>query len=63
MQTLGSGKAMVYRDGQTVAATWTKDSNTSPLEWLDSSGNQIPLDRGNTWIEVVPTGNQVTTSP
>jgi Protein of unknown function (DUF3048) N-terminal domain/Protein of unknown function (DUF3048) C-terminal domain len=63
MQTLGSGKATVYRDGQSIAGTWSKASNDSPLEWLDSNGNQIPLDRGNTWIEVVPTGNQVTTSP
>lgn len=62
-QTVGTGPATVYRDGTAVHGTWSKSSLDAPLEWLDSSGNQIPLDRGNIWVEVVPTGNTVTAGP
>jgi len=62
LKTEGSGQATVYEDGKAIPGTWSKTSVTSPPQWLDSSGNPIKLNRGNTWVEVVPTGNQVTTS-
>lgn len=62
LQTEGTGKATVYRDGTAVDGTWSKDSVDSPLKWLDASGKEIPLDKGTTWVEVVPAGNSVTTS-
>jgi hypothetical protein len=61
--TEGTGKATVYEDGVAIPATWSKPSVDSPLRWLDASGNPIKLNRGNTWVEVVPAGNSVTTSP
>lgn len=60
MQTEGSGKATVYEDGTAIAGTWQKSSVDAPLHWLDSSGNDIKLNPGVTWVEVVPTGNSVT---
>lgn len=62
LQTQGSGPATVYRDGQAIAGNWDKSSVESPLRWLDPSGQPIKLDRGPTWVEVVPIGNQVSTS-
>jgi hypothetical protein len=59
MQTVGSGPATVYRDGQAIQGTWSKSAIGAPLQWRDSSGSQIPLDRGATWVEVVPKGNTV----
>jgi hypothetical protein len=54
LRTEGTGKAIVYRDGIGIQGTWSKDSVGAPLRWLDSSGNQIALDRGVTWVEVLP---------
>lgn len=62
LQTEGSGPVTVYRDGQTIAGTWNKSSVESSLQWSDPSGQPIKLDRGPTWVEVVPNGNQVSTS-
>jgi hypothetical protein len=62
LTTEGSGRAVVYQDGTAIEGTWSKPSVEGPLQWLDSSGQPIKLDRGATWVEVVPEGNQVTTS-
>jgi Protein of unknown function (DUF3048) N-terminal domain/Protein of unknown function (DUF3048) C-terminal domain len=61
MRTEGTGKATVYEDGTATSATWSKDSVDAPLRWMDSNGNEIKLNRGATWVEVVPVGNAVTT--
>jgi hypothetical protein len=62
MRTEGTGKAIVYEDGGSKNATWSKPGVGDGLQILDSSGKQIPLNKGNTWIEVIPTGNQVSVS-
>jgi hypothetical protein len=62
LATEGTGKATVYEDGTAIQGTWSKQSVESPLQWLDSSGRPIKLNRGNTWVEVVPIGNTVTAS-
>lgn len=61
LTTEGSGPATVYEDGRAISGTWNKTGVDGLLRWLDGQGNQISLNRGNTWVEVVPTGNQVTT--
>jgi Protein of unknown function (DUF3048) N-terminal domain/Protein of unknown function (DUF3048) C-terminal domain len=60
--TEGTGKCTVYEDGTTVQGVWSKSTVDSPLQWLDTNGNPIKLNTGNTWVEVVPTGTSVTTS-
>ncbi|HSX01305.1 MAG TPA: DUF3048 domain-containing protein [Candidatus Saccharimonas sp.] len=60
MITIGSGKAIVFRDGTAVTGTWVKDSRTSRTRLLDASGADIPLDVGNTWYSIVPVGRPVT---
>lgn len=62
MRTEGTGAATVYEDGKAITGTWSKATVDAPLQWLDTSGNPIKLNRGTTWVEVVPQGNSVTTS-
>jgi hypothetical protein len=62
MRTEGTGKAIVYVDGGSTTGTWSKPSVGGGLKVLDSGGKPIALNKGNTWIEVVPTGNQVSVS-
>ncbi len=58
-QTLGSGKAEFYMDGKQIVGTWEKADRKSQTVYKDSVGNPIKLDTGQTWIEVVPSGNTV----
>ena len=57
---IGSGKALVFMDGDMITGTWSKSSDKAPTQLLDASGKAINFNRGNTWFSVVPTGNSVT---
>ena len=52
---IGSGEASVSAGGQTMTATWSKDSQAAPIRLVDGNGVTIKLAPGNTWIELVPT--------
>ena len=52
---IGSGEASVSAGGQTLGATWVKDSQAAPIRLVDANGVTIRLAPGNTWIELVPT--------
>jgi hypothetical protein len=68
IQTNGTGKALVFRDGKVIEGTWEKDSSiNSPdqsmseswTKFFDKDGKEIELNKGQIWIEVVPKGNAV----
>lgn len=61
VQVTGEGKAIVFQNGNTQQATWHKDASplSSKLEFLDSSGKEIPLVPGKLWIQIVDTGTPV----
>lgn len=59
MKTVGTGQGWVLRDGDAIPVTWSKDSHSARTKLLDAAGKDVPLDAGNTWYEVVPTGNNV----
>ena len=54
MTTIGTGKAIVFRDGGATVGTWKKTARTSRIEFLDAAGAPIPLNAGNTWVSVIP---------
>jgi hypothetical protein len=58
-----SGQADVFRSGVEVPGTWQRASLASPTQYLDSSGQPIALQPGQTWVELVPSGIPVTTLP
>lgn len=62
MSDTGSGKAYVFQDGVTVNATWSKKSRTERTIFTDSAGKEIPFNRGQIWIEVVPPVSTVNAS-
>jgi hypothetical protein len=57
--SVGRGNGWVLRDGDAVPITWVKDSNTARTKLLDAKGQDVPLNAGNTWYEVVPIGKTV----
>jgi hypothetical protein len=57
---VGSGKATLFIEGKAIDATWKKPTNTALTRFYDSSGAEIPLVRGEIFMQVVPTGTAVT---
>ncbi|MEI7818800.1 MAG: DUF3048 domain-containing protein [bacterium] len=60
MQIIGSGKAVVFRDGVATEGTWKKESAGGRTTFTDTAGAPISLNRGQTWVSVVPVGKLAT---
>ena len=62
IELLGQGKAMVFRDGKMAEGTWVRQSEMEMIRILDEAGNELPLQVGNVWVQVVPDVGIVETS-
>ena len=62
-QLTGSGPLMVFRNGVEVKGTWNRASLDSPTNLIDNAGETIPLEPGETWVEIVPNTIGVTMAP
>ena len=58
-----SGVADVFRGGTEITGTWTRAALGSPTKFLDAAGAQIPLQPGQTWVELVPNTITAVTTP
>lgn len=54
--TIGTGTAVVFRDGRALAARWTRRKLTAGTRFLDAGGADVALRPGRTWILLVPVG-------
>ncbi|MDO8736029.1 MAG: DUF3048 C-terminal domain-containing protein, partial [Thermoleophilia bacterium] len=55
---IGTGKVLIFRDGQVIEGTWTRPDRNQVTQYVDASGKAIPLNRGQTFVQVVPLGFQ-----
>ncbi len=53
--TIGTGDAIILRDGQAIYGTWRKESTGKRTRYYDSDGAEIVFNRGTIWVEAVPT--------
>jgi hypothetical protein len=60
LNTIGSGAAAFYTDGQESKGTWKKTSAQDGLQLLAADGTPFRLNAGQTFIEVVPPEQTVT---
>lgn len=58
---VGGGEALVASGGSTIAATWSKASETAPVVLAGPGGVPVQLAPGNTWVELVPNGSGAVT--
>lgn len=58
-QITGSGKALVFQDGQVVEGNWKKASREGRTVFTDAKGKAVSFNRGPIWIELVPDGNKI----
>lgn len=59
-KAIGDGDALVFMDGSVVEATWEKSSPDERIKILDDEGNEVPLNRGDTWFAVTPSDRRIT---
>lgn len=59
MTTIGSGEAHIFQNGQHLQGTWKKTAKKSQIQFLDSKGKEIPLQRGQAWITAVAPGRSI----
>jgi hypothetical protein len=57
--TVGSGAAIVLRDGKQVRGTWSRANEASGTRFRDAAGKDIALHPGRTWILLVPTTGSI----
>ncbi len=57
---IDSGTAWVFSNGKRVKGTWTKASQTAPIQLFDAAGAPIKLAIGNTWIELMADPSKIT---
>jgi hypothetical protein len=52
--TVGSGEGFYITNGKAQKIKWSKVSRTAQTKYRDENGNDIVLNPGQTWIQVVP---------
>jgi hypothetical protein len=57
--TVGQGRALVFNDGSVTEGAWNKKSVTARTEFVRPDGSPIVLNRGATWVAVVPADRSV----
>ena len=59
-QVTGTGKAWIATNGKTIKGTWKKSKFNGKTRFFDKQGNPVTLTRGQTFVQVVPVGTNIT---
>lgn len=59
IELVGKGKAEYFLAGKYLRGTWEKKNRDAPTIFCDQEGNQIKLAKGNTWIQILRSEDQV----
>lgn len=59
VSTLGSGRAQLFKDGVVRDIRWKQSNYKQRMTFEDENGNAVPLNRGSTWISVLPSSGSV----
>lgn len=60
LDTVGSGKGYYITNGRVIELKWSKESRSAQTKYSDAQGNPILLNRGQTWIQIMPVNAKVT---
>lgn len=53
MDTIGSGKGIVFQKGNMIEGTWKKDSAQSKTRWFTAENTEVALQPGKIWIQII----------
>lgn len=59
IEVIGTGDALILMDGKVIEGTWSKPNGDTRTKFYDAEGNEIVFNRGQIWIQAMPTGNKV----
>lgn len=57
--TIGTGDALIFKNGDVVEAKWSKPTRISQISFTNARGQAIELARGQVWISVVGLGTEI----
>ena len=49
----GKGKALIFQDGKVIEGTWNKANRLAREKFLDASGKEIELNKGQIWLSAI----------
>ena len=59
LDTVGSGKGYFFTNGKGIEITWEKSSRTAKTVYKNLKGEEITLNPGNTYIQIVPSNSEI----
>lgn len=59
MDTVGEGQGYFITNGRAIEITWEKNTRTAKTIYKDKNGNEITLNKGQTWIQIVPVYSKI----
>lgn len=59
ISAIGSGEAILYKDGNVQNIRWRQTDFDMRIELLDEQGSEVPLNRGDSWFAVIPGSGSV----
>ncbi len=57
---VGTGDGLLFQDGKATEISWSKKDEESMMTFTDTSGKAVSFNRGQIFVEILPTGNEVT---
>jgi len=59
LDTIGSGQALIFRNGQVIEGEWRKTERKGRTRFYDFEGNEISFKPGKIWISIVGDNHRV----
>lgn len=59
---VGSGKALFFVGGKRIEGAWSRQDESMPFRYEDSSGSEFKFKPGATWVEIVRVGTRIPSS-
>lgn len=53
IKALGSGEAFIFKDGNITKVKWQKPTHSDRIKFVDDMGNEVSLNRGDSWIAAI----------
>lgn len=58
LYNIGKGQGIYITNGEYMNITWEKTSKTSKTKYYDYKGNELVLNDGRTWVQIIPKANK-----
>lgn len=62
-QSLGTGQAYIFQDGNVTIGSWSKPDIKSQITFVDANGKPVSFNPGQTWLTALGTNTAVTYAP